>query len=107
VYAEEADILNVALFKCTAKDWREANAKLAKKGLNIRDIASINELAVLSNLETLNAEMIRNNIEKSQRYIRLKEISEYQLLIMNEKDFLKALKKINDKIYVESRNKLK
>ena len=107
VYAEEADILNVALFKCTAKDWREANAKLAKKGLNIRDIASINELAVLSNLETLNAEMIRNNIEKSQRYIRLKEISEYQLLIMNEKDFLKALKKINDKIYVESKNKLK
>ncbi len=107
VYAEEADILNVALFKCTAKDWREANAKLAKKGLNIRDIASINELAVLSNLETLNAEMIRNNIEKSQRYIRLKEISEYQLLIMNEKDFLKALKKINDKIYIESKNKLK
>jgi hypothetical protein len=64
-------------------------------------------LAVLSNLETLNAEMIRNNIEKSQRYIRLKEISEYQLLIMNEKDFLKALKKINDKIYIESKNKLK
>jgi len=64
-------------------------------------------LAVLSNLETLNAEMIRNNIEKSQRYIRLREISEYQLLIMNEKDFLKALKKINDKIYIESKNKLK
>ena len=64
-------------------------------------------MAVLSNLETLNAEMIRNNIEKSQRYIRLREISEYQLLIMNEKDFLKALKKINDKIYIESKNKLK
>ena len=61
----------------------------------------------MSNLETLNAEMIRNNIEKSQRYIRLREISEYQLLIMNEKDFLKALKKINDKIYIESKNKLK
>ncbi|MCK4661221.1 MAG: KilA-N domain-containing protein [Bacteroidales bacterium] len=50
IYAEEADILNVALFKCTAKDWRDANPELAKKGMNIRDIASINELAVLSNL---------------------------------------------------------
>ena len=49
VYAEEADLLNVSLFKCTAKDWREANPELAKKGMNIRDIASINELVVLSN----------------------------------------------------------
>lgn len=47
VYAEEADLLNVALFNCTAKDWREANKKFVDKGLNIRDIASINELAVL------------------------------------------------------------
>lgn len=49
VYAEEADLLNVALFKCTAKDWREANPAHFKKGLNIRDFASINELVVLSN----------------------------------------------------------
>jgi len=83
--------LNVALFKCTAKDWREANPELAKKGMNIRDIAGINELAVLSNLETLNAEMIANGVDKADRYRRLKEISEYQLLIMNEKDFMKAL----------------
>ena len=54
-YAEEADLLNVALFNCTAKDWREVNPDLAKKSLNIRDIASINKLALLSNLETLNA----------------------------------------------------
>jgi len=58
--------LNVALFKCTAKDWRDANPELAKKGMNIRDIASINELAVLSNLETLNAEMISSEIEKEK-----------------------------------------
>jgi hypothetical protein len=70
--------------------------------MNIRDIASINELAVLSNLETLNAEMIANRIEKSFRYNRLKEISEYQLLIMNEKDFMKALKKLSDKVYIEN-----
>ncbi len=106
IYAEEADLLNVALFKCTAKDWREANYELVKKGMNIRDIASINELAVLSNLETLNAEMIMNKIKKTFRYKRLKEISEYQLLIMNEKDFMKALKKLNDKVYIENQRKL-
>ena len=106
IYAEEADLLNVALFKCTAKDWREANPELAKKGMNIRDIACINELAVLSNLETLNAEMISNGIDKADRYKRLREISEYQLLIMNEKDFMKALKKLNDKVYIENQNKI-
>ena len=74
IYAEEADLLNVALFKCTAKDWRDANTEHAEKGMNIRDIASINELAVLSNLETLNAEMITNGDDKTIRYSRLKEI---------------------------------
>lgn len=48
IYAEEADLLNVALFRCTAKDWRDANPNKAKKGLNIRDFASINELVVLT-----------------------------------------------------------
>lgn len=47
IYAEEADLLNVALFGCTAKHWRDANPEQAKKGLNIRDFASINELAIL------------------------------------------------------------
>ncbi len=67
IYAEEADLLNVALFKCNAKDWRKANPKLTKKGMNLRDIASINELAVLSNLETLNAEMVSNKVDKTGR----------------------------------------
>lgn len=105
VYAEEADLLNVALFKCTAKDWREANPELAKQAMNIRDIASINELAVLSNLETLNAEMIANRTSKKERYDRLKDIADYQLIIMNEKDFMKALKKLNEKIYIEKQDK--
>ena len=107
VYAEEADLLNVALFNCTAKDWREANKKFVDKGLNIRDIASINELAVLSNLESLNAEMIKVEIDKQSRFYKLKEIAIYQLTILNEKDFMKALKKLNEKIYVDKKNKLK
>jgi len=101
LYAEEADLLNVVLFNCTAKDWRDANPTLAKKLMNIRDIASINELAILSNLETLNAQMIKEKVDKKERFLKLKEISEYQLAILNEKDFMKALRKLNDTIYIE------
>jgi len=103
IYADEADLLNIALFGCTAKDWREANPEFANKGMNIRDIASINELAVLSNLESLNAELIKSGIDKKNRYIKLKEVAEYQLTILNEKDFMKALKKVNDKVYIENK----
>jgi len=105
IYADEADLLNITLFGCTAKDWRDANSKYAKKGMNIRDIASINELAVLSNLESMNAELIKDGIEKEERYLKLKEISNYQLTILNEKDFMKALKKLNDKVYIENKSK--
>ncbi|WP_421920087.1 KilA-N domain-containing protein [Marinifilum sp.] len=106
VYAEEADLLNVALFNCTAKDWREANPGLTKKSMNIRDIASINELAILSNLETLNAQMIKEKVDKFNRYLKLKEIARYQLSVLNEKDFMKALKKLDDNVYVEQKKKL-
>lgn len=65
VYAEEADLLNVALFGFTAKAWREANPELAKSS-NVRDYATINELTVLSNLETHNAQMIREGKTKAE-----------------------------------------
>ena len=103
-YAEEADLLNVVLFGCTAKDWRDANPKLAGKGLNIRDIASINELAVLSNIESMNAEMIRKGITKADRFAQLREIAEYQLNVLNKKDHTKALKKLNDEVYFKDEN---
>jgi len=107
LYAEEADLLNVVLFSCTAKDWRDANPELAKKSMNIRDIASINELAILSNLETLNAQMIKEKIGKRERFLKLKEIAEYQLTVLNEKDFMKALKKLNDNVYFEQKKQIK
>jgi KilA-N domain len=93
IYAEEADILNLALFGCTAKQWRELNETHNKQGLNIRDIASINELAVLSNLENLNAEWMKENIVKEERFLRLKQLSEYQLAVLGKNDFIKNLKK--------------
>ena len=82
-YAEEADLLNVALFGFTAKAWRDANPELAKNS-NIRDYSSINELTVLSNLETHNAQMIREGKTKEERFAALKEIAEYQIHILNE-----------------------
>ena len=82
-YAEEADLLNVALFGFTAKAWRVANPELAKKS-NVRDYATINELTVLSNLETHNAQMIREGKDKKNRFEALKEIAEYQLRVLNE-----------------------
>lgn len=82
-YAEEADLLNVALFGFTAKAWREANPELAKTS-NIRDYATINELTVLSNLETHNAQMIREGKDKKERFEVLKEIAQYQMKVLSE-----------------------
>lgn len=106
-YAEEADLLNVALFNCTAKDWRILNPSIAKKGLNIRDFASINELAVLSNIESLNALLIRKNISKAERFIQLREMSVYQLEILDKKNALKAMKKLAEDMYIENQKKIK
>ncbi|EEG72132.1 hypothetical protein CLOHYLEM_07805, partial [[Clostridium] hylemonae DSM 15053] len=88
-YAEEADILNVALFGFTAKAWRDANPELAGKN-NVRDYATVNELTVLSNLETHNAHMIREGKDKKERFNTLKEIAEYQLGILNTAEYIKT-----------------
>ena len=101
-YAEEADILNVALFGCTAKQWREANPELSLEGKNLRDIASINELAILSNLESANAEMIREGLGVSERFNKLNRIAKYQKEILDKQDFLKSVKKTSDEIYLDS-----
>lgn len=82
-YAEEADLLNVALFGFTARAWRESNPELAKTS-NMRDYANINELTVLSNLETHNAQMIREGRSKQERFAALKEIAEYQMGVLTE-----------------------
>jgi len=105
-YAEEADLLNVALFGCTAKQWRDANPEYTNKGLNIRDFASINELAVLSNIESLNADMINNKLEKQERFYKLKQITDYQLQILNDKDFMKTLKKLNNEVYINEQKRI-
>lgn len=79
VYASEADVLNVALFGKTAKEWREQNVQ--KKG-NIRDYATVNELICLSNLESLNAVFIEDGIPQKERLVKLNEIAIHQMVIL-------------------------
>ena len=90
MYADEADLLNVALFGFTAKAWREANPELAKTG-NVRDYASIAELTVLSNLETHNAELIKSGMPKAERFKTLREIASYQMRVLTEAESIKGL----------------
>lgn len=83
IYANEADVLNVAMFGITAKQWREANPDL--KG-NIRDYATVNELICLSNMENLNAVFIEQGIFQSERLIKLNQIAIHQMSILESGD---------------------
>ncbi len=89
VYANEADVLNVALFGITAKQWRDENPDL--KG-NIRDYATINELICLSNMENLNAVFINEGILQKERLIKLNQIAIQQMKILHEVENRKMLK---------------
>ena len=79
IYAEEADVLNVAMFGITARQWREANPEL--KG-NIRDYATINELICLSNMENINAVLIDEGIAQGERLLKLNQIAIQQMRVL-------------------------
>ena len=83
VYAEETDVLNMALFSMTAKEWRKKNKNL---DCNIRDYATINELICLANLETLNSVFINDRLKQPERLERLNKIAISQMKILNETD---------------------
>ena len=89
IYAEEADVLNVAMFGKTAKQWRDENPGL--KG-NIRDYASINELICLSNMENLNAVFIEQGMSQSARLIKLNQIAIQQMRVLENDGERKILK---------------
>jgi hypothetical protein len=88
VYASEADLLNMALFGITAKEWREANPD--KKG-NIRDYADISQLVCLSNLENLNAHFISDNLPQSERLLKLNKIAIHQMKLLTEEPGMKQI----------------
>ena len=89
IYANEADVLNVALFGMTAKEWRETNPDL--KG-NIRDYATINELICLSNMENLNAVFINEGLPQRERLIKLNQIAIQQMSVLQEVENRKLMK---------------
>ena len=89
IYSEEADVLNVAMFGQTAKQWREAYPEL--KG-NIRDYASINELICLANMENINAVLIDEGVSQGERLIRLNQIAINQMRVLENDDNRNLLK---------------
>ena len=89
IYAEEADVLNVAMFGMTARQWRDANPNLEG---NIRDYASINELICLSNMESINAVLINDGMPQSERLIKLNQIAIQQMLILESENNRHLLK---------------
>ncbi|MGG5507261.1 MULTISPECIES: KilA-N domain-containing protein [unclassified Myroides] len=89
IYANEADLLNVALFGMTAKEWRDKNP--TSKG-NIRDEATIEQLVVLSNMESINALLISNELSQSERLIELNKVAITQMKSLLENNNLKKLK---------------
>lgn len=89
IYANEADVLNIALFGITAKQWRDSNPEL--KG-NIRDYATIIELICLSNMENLNSVFINEKIPQNIRLIKLNKIAIQQMSILQDVEKRKLLK---------------
>ncbi len=99
VYANEADVLNVALFGMTAKEWRDNNSDLDG---NMRDYANILQLVILSNLENLNAEMIKQGIEQKDRLQRLNEIAKNQYTILQGNNSIKKIEELDNKKLLEA-----
>ncbi len=89
IYANEADVLNMALFGITAKQWRETNPDLNG---NMRDYAGINELICLSNMENINAVLINDGVSQKERLIKLNQIAIQQMSVLNEVENKKLLK---------------
>ena len=97
VYAEEADVLNVALFGMTAKEWREKNPELAKKG-NMRDYTDLLHLVILNNLENTNAEFIKLGISQSERLINLNNSARNQMEILKNNNNIKELELLQERV---------
>ena len=102
VQAEETDILKVALFGMTAKEWRENNLELAKNG-NMIDYIDLLPLVILSNLETINSEFIKPGIQQSERLISLNNSARNQMEILKNNNGIKELELLQEKISVNNR----
>ena len=96
IYADEADILNLIIFGKTAKEWKQENPNLFKQKLNIRDVAEIEDLIVLSNLETINAYLLDQGKTKKERIDILTEEAKKNFDILKNRKFLNSVKNLSD-----------
>ncbi len=104
VYSNEADVLNVALFGITAKEWRDKNPNLEG---NIRDYTDILHLIVLTNLENLNADMISTGISQKERIIKLNNIAQKQLELLKNNNSIKNLEIIDEQFKLHKNKEVK
>ena len=99
VYANEADVLNVALFGMTAKEWRDNNPDLAKEG-NIRDYTDLLHLVILNNLQNTNADLIEANVPQEERLVKLNNSARRQMKVLQNNKNIKELellqRQVND-----------
>ncbi len=102
VYANEADVINVALFGMTAKEWRDKNPNLSG---NIRDYTDILHLVVLVNLENLNADMISEGISQSKRLEKLNHTARKQLELLKNNNNIKRIKSVDNRLKLENKKK--
>ena len=104
IYAEEADVLNVALFGLTAKEWRSENEELAKDG-NMRDYTDLLHLVILSNLENINAELIRMGVDQSERLVKLNDVARIQMKLLQGNEPLRRLESGNGPVENTGKNR--
>lgn len=91
IYANEADLLNVALFGITAQEWKNLNPKA---GGNIRDVATLEQLVVLSNMESINALLIQQSVPSHNRIVQLNQVAIMQMKSLIDVNTLKKLKNL-------------
>ena len=101
VYADEADIVNVALFGMTAKEWRTSNPELAKNG-NIRDYTDLLHLVILNNLQNTNAELIEAKVPQSERLVRLNNSARRQMKVLKDNKNIKDLELLQKQVNEEN-----
>ena len=97
VYANEADVLNVALFGMTAKEWRDNNPDLAKEG-NIRDYTDLLHLVILNNLQNTNAELIEANVPQEERLVKLNNSARRQMEVLQNNKNIKELEMLQRQV---------
>lgn len=104
VYATEAELLNIALFDITSKEWKQNNSDLALKGYNLRDVANLHQLTVLSNLESYNSILIRNGYPKEARLQELRRLAVEQLTSLYKANSQALERLMNPKLLAQKKD---